>query len=64
MFEDIIGPLEKKRPTIDEIVEKCSTCDHANIGKQRPHILCTIGMGVECANNIEKPFGMWQAKNV
>lgn len=65
MFEDIIGPLEKKHPTTDEIVEKCSTCTHAKVYiNQKPRILCTIAMGVDCANNKETPFGMWKAKDV
>ena len=62
MFDDIIK--EKKKPTADEIVERCSTCAHAEVLGGKPAILCTIAMGGDCANNIDNPFNMWKTKNV
>ena len=63
MFEDIIKP-EKQWPSEDRIFERCKTCTHADVGTERPRIHCLIAAGIDCAHNLEKPFGMWQPKDV
>ncbi len=61
MFEDIIGTPEKQWPSSDKIFEICSTCTHAKVYSETPSIICTIGAGMKCANNLDAPFNMWRA---
>jgi hypothetical protein len=68
VFEDIIGQKQKQKksrnyPTRDEIIERCSSCAHADVRSKTPHILCTIGGGIDCTGNLETLWAKYQRKD-